>query len=107
MGMLGRGNALCHIRNCNSFARGVNAARESAPARIERTRRSDDATALCLGPCHAIPEQGKLPLLLRSVTQDSRYAETRERTLPLRLENCRGDSLPTAYHDVLAQKRGL
>lgn len=36
------GNALRHTRNCNSFARGVNAMCESAPARIERTRRSDD-----------------------------------------------------------------
>jgi len=37
------GNTLRHTRNCNSFARGVNALCESAPARIERTRRSDDA----------------------------------------------------------------
>lgn len=38
------GNASRHTRNCNSFARGVNAGvvRENTPARIERTRRSDD-----------------------------------------------------------------
>lgn len=43
MGMLEKKETrFAHTRNCNSFARGVNAMCESAPARIERTRRSDD-----------------------------------------------------------------
>lgn len=94
------GNALRHTRNCNSFARGVNAVWE----RPRENRKNPK-----IGRCGSVlvrttPDRGILLLLLRSVTQDSRYAGTRTNPLPLRFENCKSNSRCSTFRKATIEE---
>lgn len=68
------GNALRHTRNCNSFARRGLTRCARAPRENRKNSKIGRHGSVLV---RAIPERGKLPLLLRSVTQGSRYAGMR------------------------------